>query len=179
MILNNEFATAVHEAGHAVVGRVMAQECGEVSVVADHDEMTAGYAITADPWDTVGAWDRAGRWREHRSIVIGRIIALMAGRHAEEELCGACKGGDGGDQNEISAMIDDGAWRAKQDMSESSQALLTRLERFSRVTVKRHRSAINDLAVELMRRQHMTVDQVADFLQPRLPSWHWPPRAQI
>lgn len=179
MILNDEFATAVHEAGHAIIGRVMAQKCGDISVVPDHEEMTAGYAITADPMDTVSAWDQAGRWREHRSIVIGRIIALMSGRHAEEELCGACEGGDGGDQNEISAMIDDGAWRVRQDMSESAQALLTRLERFSRVTVHRHRGAISDLAGELIKRKHMTADELADFLQPRLPSWHWPPRARL
>jgi ATP-dependent Zn protease len=34
--------TAIHEAGHAVVGRVLGTTCGEATIVPDYDEMTAG-----------------------------------------------------------------------------------------------------------------------------------------
>jgi ATP-dependent Zn protease len=176
MILNSKRATAVHEAGHAVIGRVMAQECGEVTIVPDRSAMTAGYSITGDAWSTIHAWDQAGRWREYRSIAIGRIITMLAGRHAEEELRGTCEGADGYDQREIAMILDGAGWRAKDDMSEDPAVLLARLERFSRAAVRRHRKAIRALASELLKRKSMTADEVAEVLQPHLPRWHWPPR---
>ncbi|MFC5504238.1 hypothetical protein [Bosea massiliensis] len=179
MILNSKRATAVHEAGHAVIGRVMAQECGEVTIIPDRSAMTAGYSITGDAWSTIHAWDQAGRWREYRSITIGRIITLMAGRHAEEELRGVCQGGDGHDQREIAMMVDEAGWGERGDTAGDAAVLLARLERFSRAAVRRHRKAIRALASELLKRKSMTADEVAEVLQPHLPRWHWPPRPKV
>ena len=39
---------AVHEAGHAVIGRVLGMECGPVTIVPDDDSL--GHSITFDPW---------------------------------------------------------------------------------------------------------------------------------
>jgi ATP-dependent Zn protease len=46
--------TAIREAGHAVVGRVLKQVCEKATIVANMDEGEAGYSITADPYVTRG-----------------------------------------------------------------------------------------------------------------------------
>jgi hypothetical protein len=90
--------TAVHEAGHAVIGRVLKQVCGHASVQPSPDEGEAGHTITADPYVTLGYWlDVLGRWRGKDpmvSIMRGRVMTYMAGRAAEEEFFGSCAGGD-------------------------------------------------------------------------------------
>jgi hypothetical protein len=61
--------TAVHEAGHAVIGRVLRPICGDAAVVADPSDGSAGHAITADAWEMVARWEQLGRWREHDTAV--------------------------------------------------------------------------------------------------------------
>ena len=70
--------TAVHEASHAVIARVLDMACGGATIVADEDEGSAGHAETFDPHVTAHAWDRRGHFRDMRSIFVGRIIAVMA-----------------------------------------------------------------------------------------------------
>src|SRR5690349_7214634 len=84
--------TAHHEAGHAVIGRVMGQSCGACSIVQAGNSF--GHSVCADPWKTVADWDERGRWRSYESIMRGRILAFMAGAEAEIEFFGACGGGD-------------------------------------------------------------------------------------
>lgn len=161
-------ATAIHEAGHAVIGRVMAQACGGVTIEPDLSEWTAGYAVTADPWATMHAWDSAGRWRDFSSIVRGRIITYMAGRYAEEAFFGECAGGDEDDRHQIDSML--------AEVTEDPALLRGRLEKFSRAAVHRHRVAIRILASELEHRRRMAEDEVAELLQSHLPRWRWPPQ---
>ena len=63
--------TAVHEAGHAVIARVLDMACGGATIVADEDEGSAGHAETFDPHVTAHAWDLRGHLRDivrrHRS----------------------------------------------------------------------------------------------------------------
>ena len=55
-----ERSTAVHEAGHAVIGRILKQVCGSVTIVPDHDSL--GHSIAADPFVTMSAWEeQSGR----------------------------------------------------------------------------------------------------------------------
>ena len=54
--------TAIHEAGHAVIGRVLGLTCGEVTIVPDWEKLTAGYAITLVERST-SDWQARGRWR--------------------------------------------------------------------------------------------------------------------
>ena len=56
---------AYHEAGHAVVQRVVGMLCGSATIVPDHEEMTAGFAIIHDPWAVYSAWERRGKFRNH------------------------------------------------------------------------------------------------------------------
>src|SRR5262245_52229508 len=93
--------TAVHEAGHAVIGRVLGMDCGPVTIVPDDD--SAGHSVTFDPWVTYERWEERGKSRgdDMHSIYIGRILTLMAGAEAERELLGTCHVGDGSDLYQI------------------------------------------------------------------------------
>jgi ATP-dependent Zn protease len=49
--------TAFHEAGHAVIGRVLYRmPCGRVTIKADFEEEVAGHAITATPGKVIAYW---------------------------------------------------------------------------------------------------------------------------
>src|SRR5215470_3438708 len=90
--------TPVHEAGHAVIGRVLDLDCGSATIVADWENLEAGHAITLDPWVTVTRWDHHGLQRGIEAAVRGRIIMLMAGRLAEVVILGRADGADDEDQ---------------------------------------------------------------------------------
>lgn len=78
----NREATAYHEAGHAVIGRIVGIPCGRAAIEADHD--SAGHGVTDGPWDAMrGAWERRGKFRDVASVFRGRIIAFAAGAEAE------------------------------------------------------------------------------------------------
>jgi hypothetical protein len=87
---NRRAETAIHEAGHAVIGRVLGMICGGASVVEDHD--SAGHSITEDPWDIGDRWKRRGKFRDLHSVFVGRIMTFMAGSEAAELLAGTSCG---------------------------------------------------------------------------------------
>jgi hypothetical protein len=72
--------TAIHEAGHAVIGRVLKQVCGGASIVPNEAEGEAGHAICADSWVTCDRWHALGRFRGdmQRSIVRRVLIGMIA-----------------------------------------------------------------------------------------------------
>jgi hypothetical protein len=86
MKANDLYPIAAHEAGHAVIGRVMGMRCGKATIVADHD--SAGHAITKDPWAILEQWEKQEKFRRMDSVFIGRILTYMAGREAQIELAG-------------------------------------------------------------------------------------------
>lgn len=149
--------TAIHEAGHAVIGRAMAQLCGGVTVIADAEAGEAGHAICADPWATVSAWERAGRWRGYESIMVGRIITMLAGRHAEEVILGSCEGGDAEDMRQVSWMLDD------IDRGDDI-AFLERAYLMTRMLARRHRVAIEAVAAALESKMTLSAAQIASII---------------
>jgi hypothetical protein len=86
--------TAVHEAGHAVVGRASGLLCGQPICVADFEEREGGHAFAADPWTIWSSWERQGRSRLIASVVRRQSIMTMAGNAAEIEILGGSDGGD-------------------------------------------------------------------------------------
>ena len=52
---NDKWSTAIHEVGHAVIGRVLKLSCGAVTALPDED--SAGHAIIHNPWVTASVWD--------------------------------------------------------------------------------------------------------------------------
>jgi len=106
--------TAYHEAGHAVIGRVLRLACGYASIkpYADFLRDWAGSAKIHDPWTTVTDWglDVAANpvrfRRKLRAAFRGTIVALMAGEEAERELYGLPfdYGGGRDDRDHIEAL---------------------------------------------------------------------------
>ena len=71
-------ARAIHEAGHAVIARVLNMLCGHTTIEPDAD--SGGHGIIYDPYDIYDAWERQGRYRNLSTVLVGRIMSFMAGR---------------------------------------------------------------------------------------------------
>src|SRR5689334_5077933 len=94
--------TAIHEAGHAVIGRVLGMGCGHATINADHN--SAGHGIIADPWAIAHSWETAGKHRDITSVWRGRIMALQAGAEAVAEILGMGACGDEDDRYQVTLM---------------------------------------------------------------------------
>jgi len=144
--------TAIHEAGHAVIGRVLGLACGDVTIIADHN--SNGHAILATPYAIEQAWEDCGKYRDIASAFRGRILAYMAGREAEEVILGRDGGGDGDDQFQIALMLEE------VTIAEEAERLAHRLRRHARSLVKRHRQPIERVAAALLVHRKLTDDGV-------------------
>jgi len=148
-----ERTTAIHEAGHAVIARILGLVCGKVTIKASG---TSGYGIIAAPEFVCDCWEQRGKNRPIQAAFRGRILAYMAGREAEVELLGQCQGGDNDDQSRIGLMLEDlypGEWD-QQDKFER------RLRRFARNLVRRHRPKIEVLSRALIEQRTMSDKRV-------------------
>lgn len=157
--MSDRWHTAVHEAGHAVVGRVLDMPCGGVTIEPGYVE-----AIIEDPYQVDSHWESGGKFRDMRSAWRARGIAELAGREAEEHVIGRCLGGDDHDTHQIARCIDEiGADETKQ------------LRRAARNLVRRHRTSIDAVALALMDRTTLTgeeVDRLVPVIRPvRKKSW--------
>jgi hypothetical protein len=137
----SDYSTAVHEAGHAVIGRVLRLGCGQASVVEDEADNSAGHSVIAEPGQTISRWEAQGKFREVKSALLGRAIALAAGRISEEVILGGCSGGDSYDVREIARIFD--------DLCINDRAHAQWLRRSARRLVCRHRSKIEEVAGRL------------------------------
>ena len=151
---NHRRHAAVHEAGHAVVGRVLGLDSGAVTIEVNRREMEAGHAVILDPMFTLARWDRIGRFRGEidRSAYRARIMANMAGAEAEIALLGTCGGGDGADRREIAAMLD--------GMDGDVERQEARLRQATRQVVRRHVGKIERLARALAAYDTLADDDV-------------------
>jgi len=144
---NDAIHRAYHEAGHAVIGRVLGMACGPVTIVPDDD--SAGHSITFDPWVTYERWEERGKSRgdDMHSIYIGRILTIMAGPEAERELLGTCPDGDGSDLDQIddAAMSSDGF-----SSHDEWKRFEPRMRRQVRRLVRKHRAKIELVAQNLL-----------------------------
>ena len=153
---------AHHEAGHAVIARVLNLPCGLATIVPDDD--SAGHAITGDPWDAVAQWDASGRWRDVDVAYRARIIAFMAGAEAEIECLGSCRGGDGDDRWQIALMLES-LLPAGVDPSGCEN----RLRRFTRALVRRHRGKLEAVAQRLLKQEHASKSELDAMVHNRPP----------
>jgi ATP-dependent Zn protease len=142
--------TSVHEAGHAVIGRVLTLVCGYATIVADHD--SAGHAICADPYETIHEWGRRGKVRfTPDAAMVGRVLVYMAGAEAERVLLGKVGRGDGEDRRQIAWMLYD-IGPVNPDRYER------RLRQMTRMLIHRHRERIERVAAALLARRTLSAD---------------------
>ncbi|HVX57602.1 MAG TPA: hypothetical protein VHA37_07780 [Candidatus Saccharimonadales bacterium] len=150
--------TAIHEAGHAVTGRVLSLPCGQVTIEADHD--SAGHSIIVDPWEIVAAWDQQGIYhRGYDEAMRARIMTYMAGSMAEEECLGACHDGDGDDQMQVDLMLD-----SLLPAGVALEPYAARLKLRLRGIIRRHKASIEHLAAQLLERGTLSPMEVEQIL---------------
>jgi ATP-dependent Zn protease len=153
-----KWGTAVHEAGHAVIGRVLELPCGLATIVPNKEEGSAGHAITGDQWAILGHWEdeRAKYHRDMPTVWRARMIAFMAGAEAERVVLGDSAGGDGEDQRQIAFMADN----LMDTFSPEWDRWAARLRRQTVRLVRRHRRTIERVARALYRRRTLTAEQI-------------------
>ena len=162
--MNDDKHTAIHEAGHAVVGRALGMSCGHVTIEADDD--SAGHHIVADPWQIMFEWEQRDRYRDASVVFHGRIMTFMAGALAETEFFGISQGGDGDDQWQVALMAEAGARITKisGEWDSDRDRQLARLRSRAAYIVHRHRLRIERVAAALLERRSLTADEVDTIL---------------
>jgi ATP-dependent Zn protease len=86
--------TAHHEAGHAVIGRVLGLTRGGATIIPDYEQMAWGSSI-ASVGRSIEDWEARGRWR-YVSMYRAVMMELMAGRESELVCLGCAGNGDSG-----------------------------------------------------------------------------------
>jgi hypothetical protein len=137
--------TAYHEAGHAVIGRVLTLACGEATIRPDYKSRSWGVSICPDPYACLGEWERRGKVRDTNAVWHARIIHSMAGAEAVVELLGRRSRlvGDSDDRLQIGLMLEEVA-TSDADRTE------VRLRAMTRMLVRRHKARIECVAAALL-----------------------------
>jgi ATP-dependent Zn protease len=149
--------SAVHEAGHAVIGRVLGIPCGHATILAD--EGSAGHSLAAPPHETLERWwHNLGRYyREEAAAFHARIMTYMAGAEAERVLLGACNGGNGNDLGEI-------AWMANSAGYDTFSSAWTRrkgqLRRQTIRLLRKHQATVRGVADALMEKGYLASEEI-------------------
>jgi hypothetical protein len=156
-LLNTSRSTATHEAGHAVIGRVLTLLCGSASIVGA--ESSLGRSVTAHEDDCTMEWLIRGKERgtpvnRWCAAAHARIMTCMAGREAEEVLLGRFDGGDGGDLERITEISN--ALIPGIDAAAAWDKCEARLRRMTRMLVHRHRERIARVADALLAKGRLT-----------------------
>jgi hypothetical protein len=154
-IENDPHHTAIHEAGHAVIARVLTLACGQATIVPDFDEGEAGHSVTEDQWVCLHEWEKRGKVRDNPDAVWhGRMISSMAGAEAEVACLGSTQGSDGDDRYQIELMAEEleggGSW----------SRIEPRLRAMTRMLVRRHRVLIERVAAALLERKTLSREEL-------------------
>jgi ATP-dependent Zn protease len=137
--------TAYHEAGHAVIGRVLTLHCGRATIRPNYSKAEAGHAVTHEPYACLYEWEKRGHVRDSRDAVYhARIMTLMAGAEAEEALLGSGGIGDSDDRYQIGLMAEELHRDTNWDKLEP------RLRAMTRMLVRRHKARIERVAKALL-----------------------------
>jgi hypothetical protein len=138
-------ATAHHEAGHAVIARVLTLPTGHASIKPNYRVGRAGHVVNVEPYACMSEWGKRGKVRETNAIWHAKIIMLMAGAESEKALLGSPALGDGDDRYQIlllaEELVGNANWAAK---------LEPRLRAMTRMLVRRHRVLIKRVAKALL-----------------------------
>jgi len=162
----NKQSTAVHEAGHAVIGRVLGLKCGGASIIPDYEDQSAGRAYNYGPailgewWQSEGS--RKLLLRDAACCYRAMVMTFMAGIEAENECLGGNCGGDYWDQVEIAKARDEINYPGDGD--EAWFDYLDRLRAKTRGLVRRHRNKIERVAMALQTRKTLTAEEIDSLL---------------
>ena len=150
-------STAYHEAGHAVIGRVLGMTCGGATVVPDYDEGIAGLAITVVE-RSISDWDARGRLR-WVSMFRALIMTLMAGRESEIEVFGKDPDAQFGDDYDLREI-----YLAMEEANITNEAFLAKMRMKTHGLVRRHRDAIAQVAEALIKHGSLDAQQIDEIV---------------
>jgi hypothetical protein len=165
--------SAHHEAGHAVIARVLGLLGGAATIAANHMFQSYGGSESYLA-ETMEHWRRpisegGNKKLVRRSLACAyraKVMMSMAGREAELECLGTSRSSDRFDLDDIDELMPKvypGASRAEWSRPRD------RLRRMTRALVRRHRDKIERLACALLR--HRTLSGKAiDALLPEIPA---------
>ncbi|WP_336490938.1 hypothetical protein [Methylobacterium nigriterrae] len=148
--------TAIHEAGHATIGRALGLACGEASVIPSPEKGIMGHAFVFPAQRTVEAWAAQGRTRDIAEIHRARGVACAAGAEAEMALLGAVAEPDNADLVEIAYILVD-------DLHVHTSSILIRerqLRQMAQQLVRELRDAIERVADALIERQTLSGEEI-------------------
>lgn len=174
---------AVHEAGHAVIGKAMGLRPEHVTIRPTPAESLQGDAFAlsghAAGQCRVSVDGLLARYSAF-SVIRRRVITAAAGAVAEQELLGSDCGGDSRDREMIGRVLRD-FLKAIGCTDSSDAAVLERhLRRITARLARRHRAAIASLAGELMERGELGGEELQEALVegalPRPWRRYWPCR---
>lgn len=168
---------AIHESGHAVIGRVLTLKCGSVSIVENASSFGRTRIVSSDA--AIDQWIERGKRRGNsrtrmRAADHARIITAMAGVEAESIITGsvleADHGMDGGDEaliNEVLfPLITEMLFKQREQCTDKlereqcTDKLEARLRLMTRMLVRRHRHLIERVADALVAKGKLTGRQI-------------------
>ncbi len=154
-LLNDPHHTAIHEASHAVVARVLTLACGQATIVPDYVAGEAGHSITEEPSTCEYEWEKRGKVRDSENAIWhARIMSFMAGAEGEVVLLGSTQCGDGDDRYQIELMAE------YLEGRESWSRIEPRLRAMTRTLVRRHRALIERVATALIERKTLSREEL-------------------
>ena len=166
--METDRSTAVHEAGHAVIARVLGLPCGKVTIIGD-DERELGHAIVADP---IRSWERGDGPR--RPLIEKSCIALYSGAQAAHIILGDKDQDDELDCYKATSLLKlVGVRHARFVGDDTWERFEQRLRQRARALVVRHRSKILRVADALITRRTLTGEEVNALIE----GWELPPAA--
>ena len=154
-----------HEAGHAVIARVLGFKCGGAVVpVYEMANRQGGQATIYASSETLKSWRRRGKFRDGRSIAHGQIMIMLAGQEAEIVCCGAYIENGNGRDLEIA-----NGW-----LRLASPPSLERWRAKTRGLVRRHRHKIERVAQALLAKRKLSARAIDRLMKPPEP-WEGAP----
>ena len=161
-----QISIAYHEAGHAVIARVLAVLSGGIWLDGNGEEL--GGVTVADPWLILDTWMERKKYRGESSALRARIIAYMAGREAELAFVGTQLRRNDGDHDEIATMLEALSVPITGESSSADRERYgERLRKRTRAMVRRHSREIHRLAAEVQKRGSLRLHEI-DLILSRI-----------